>query len=158
METNVPNILYMEWSPASPRRDTRHQKIAPLTLLLILKWRSLAQRTHTCHLPGARPAPPLLLLLLLPPAPARRTRWRLPASAPPRAAAAPRRGAGRGRRHARRPAPPDTRARRIPPRPGVGGKLRRLAKENKFPSLVAGRPAARRLPGPALRSPPRRGD
>lgn len=96
----------MERSPASPRKGTRHQKIAPLTtLLLILKWRSLARRTHTCHLLGARPAPSSL-----------------PASAggasplpgcfrSRRAAAAPRRGAGRGRRHARRPAPPGTQAR-----------------------------------------------
>lgn len=122
METNVPNILYMEWSPASPRRDTRHQKIAPLTLLLILKWRSLAQRTHTCHLPGARPAPPSSP----PPPPPPR-----PSKADPLAAACFRSSPGRRSPPPRgRPGPPP----RTPPRaprhagppdpspPGCGGE------------------------------------
>lgn len=87
METNVPKYAIYGIEPSQPpQRHGAPKTHTSDTRVFIPKWRSLAQRSHTCHLPGAGPAPPSLS----PPPPSGSQASPLAAPAPPRAAAAPR--------------------------------------------------------------------
>lgn len=74
METNVPNILYMESSPASPRKDTGHRN-SHLRHSGTHPQMAESRPAHSHLSPARRRASPSLSPLS--PA-ARRARWQLP--------------------------------------------------------------------------------